>query len=56
MQGHDYVFLFVLQNFNCWYSLEPPQRVCFEQKEEKCQTFCAENSRFLQLRKNLYIT
>ena len=29
--GYSYFFLFLLQNIDCWYSLEPP-RLCFELK------------------------
>ena len=28
MQGYTYFFLFLLQNIDCGYSLEPPRRGC----------------------------
>ena len=49
-------FLFLLQNIDFGYSLEPPcqggsneypQRLCFEQKLEKYQLFSTENKLFL---------
>ena len=39
------IFLFLLKNIDCGYSLEPPQvltsthNLCFEQKDEKYQNF-----------------
>ena len=45
------IFLFLLKNIGCGYSLEPPRRggsneypnLCFEQKYEKYQSFLSEN-------------
>ena len=53
-------FLFLLQNIDCGYSLEPPlltctHNLCFEQKLEKCQKFSAEIFQFLKLKKSLFI-
>ena len=51
-------FLFLLQNIDCGYSLEPPHteavltcthNLCFEQKVEKKQIFSIENFHVLQL-------
>ena len=44
-------FLFLLQNIDCGYSLEPStHNLCFEQKLKKYQNFSAENYQFLQLK------
>ena len=33
------IFLFLLENIDCGYSLEPPRPLCFEQKYDKFQSF-----------------
>ena len=52
-------FLFLLQNKDCGYSLEPPWRgtqdLCFEQKSEKYLKTSNENFQFLTDEKSLYI-
>ena len=57
-------FLFLLQNIDCGYSLEPPRRggsnvypqSMFGAKiKNKYQTFSAENFQFLKLKKSLFI-
>ena len=42
------IFLFLLQNIDCGYSLEPPRL-------EKYEKFSFENFNYLQLLKSLYI-
>ena len=56
-------FLFLLQNIDCGYSLEPPRRggsnvypqSMFLAKLRKISNFSAENFQFLKLKKSLYI-
>ena len=58
------IFLFLLHNIDCRYSLEPPhltkavltctQNLCFEQKREKNITFFSYEN-FLSAMKNCYI-
>ena len=51
LQGYTLLFLFLLKNIDCGYSLEPPRRggsneyhnLCFEQKYEKISEFLSEN-------------
>ena len=57
-------FLFLLQNIDCGYSLEPPRRggsneypqsKFWSKKKEKYHNFSAKNFQFLKLKKSLYI-
>ena len=57
-QGYTLFFLFLLNNIDCGYSLEPPRRggsneypqSMFEQKCEKQQSFLSENFQFLEVK------
>ena len=52
------IFLFLLQNIDCVYSLEPPHRthnLCFEQKFEKYQRFLSEIFQFLKVKFSTYL-
>ena len=57
MQGYNYFFLFLLQNIDCGYSLEPSQRggsnlytqSVLSKKIRKISIFSNENFQFLQL-------
>ena len=57
------IFLFLLKNIDCGYSLEPPRRggsneyhsLCFEQKYEKYQNFLSENFQFLVVKFSIYL-
>ena len=58
-------FLFLLQNIDCGYSLKPPHRggsnvypqsVSCAKIKKKYQNFSIESFKFLQLKKNLFIT
>ena len=57
----EFLFLFLLQNIDCGYSLDRlreavltcTHNLCFEQKY---QNFSAENFQFLKLIKSLFIT
>ena len=49
------MFLFLLQNIDCGYSLEPPHQLCSEQKYEKSQKEITENCHFYIREKLLYI-
>ena len=57
------IFLFLLKNIDCGYSLEPPHRggsdeyhnLCFEQKYEKYQSFLSENFQFLEVKFSIYL-
>ena len=58
-------FLFLLQNIDCGYSLEPPrrggsnvypQKYVLSKNKKKYQKFPTEIFQFLQLKKSLYIT
>ena len=57
------IFLFLLKNIDCGYSLEPPRRggsneyhnLCFEQKYEKYQSFLSENFQFLEVKFSIYL-
>ena len=49
------IFLFLLKNIDCGYSLEPPRvtsthNLCFEQKYEKYQIFLSENFQFFEVK------
>ena len=54
LQGYTLFFLFLLENIDCEYSLEPPRRggvtsthnVCFEQKYENISEFLSKNFHF----------
>ena len=47
MQGYTF-FLFLRQNIDCGYSLEPP-------RQKKYQNFSVENFQFIKLKKSLFI-
>ena len=57
------IFLILLNNIDCGYSLEPPRRgvltsthnLCFEQKYEKYQIFLYENFHFLVVKFSMYL-
>ena len=49
------IFLFLLQNIACRYSLERTHNLCFEQKYEKSQKISTKNCRFYGREKSLYI-
>ena len=57
------IFLFLLKNIDCGYSLEPPRRggsneyhnLCFEQKYEKYQNFLSENFHSLEVNFSVYL-
>ena len=59
------IFLILLKNIDCEYSLEPPRRdeavltsthnLCFEQKYEKYQIFLSENFQFLVVKFSIYL-
>ena len=57
------IFLFLLKNIDCGYSLEPSHRggsneyhnLCFEQKYEKYQSFLSENFQFLEVKFSIYL-
>ena len=54
------IFLFLLKNIDCGYSLEPPRltcthNLCFEQKYEKYHNFLSENNRFLDVKFCIYL-
>ena len=62
--GIHYVFLFLLKNIYCVYSLEPPrqggsneypQSLFFEQKFEKYLRFLSENFQFLEVKFPIYL-
>ena len=49
--GKNYLFLFLLKNIDCGYSLEPPHltsthNLCVEQNYEKYQNFLSEKISF----------
>ena len=56
-------FLFLLENVDCGYSLEPPRRggsneyhiLCFKQKYKKYQSFLSENFQFLEVKFSIYL-
>ena len=58
------IFLILLKNIDCGYSLEPPRQggsneyrthnLCFEQKYEKYQSFLSENFQFLEVKFSIY--
>ena len=57
------IFLFLLKNIDCGYSLEPPRRggskrthnLCLEQKYEKYQNFLSEKFHFLVVKFSVYL-
>ena len=57
------IFLILLDNIDCGYSLEPPRRggsneyhnLCFEQKCETYQSFLSENFQFLEVKFSIYL-
>ena len=58
------IFLILLKNIDCGYSLEPPRRggsneyhnLCFDQKYEKYQCFfLSENFQFLDVKISIYL-
>ena len=62
--GVNLFFLFVLQNIDYGYSLEPPRRggsnvysqsMFFYRKYEKYQKISAENFQFLKFKKSMFI-
>ena len=48
------IFLILLKNIHCWYSLEPP-RLCFEQKNEKILECLSESFQFFGVKCSQYI-
>ena len=64
LQGYTLFFLFLLENIDCGYSLEPPRRggsneypqSIFEQKYiKKYQSFLSENFQFLVVKVSIYL-
>ena len=57
--GVHIIFLFLLKNIDCGYSLEPPltstHNLCFEQKYDKYQNFLSENFHFLVVKFSVYL-
>ena len=57
------IFLIMLKNIDCEYSLEPPRRggsneyhnLCFVQEYEKYQNFLSENVPFLVVKFSMYL-
>ena len=57
------IFLILLENIDCGYSLEPPRRggrneyhnLCSELKYEKYQSFLSENFQFLEVKFSIYL-
>ena len=58
-----YIFLFLLKNIDCGYSLKPPLRggsnkyhnLCFEQKYDKYQNFSSESFHFFVVKFTIYL-
>ena len=64
LQGYTLLFLFLLRNIDCGYSLELPHRgssneytqsMFFEQKYEKISEFLSENFNFLVVKFSVYL-
>ena len=58
MQEYTYFFLFLFQNIDCGYSLEPPRcthNLFFEQKLAKYQNFSTDNFNHYNFKKSLFI-
>ena len=50
------IFLILLKNIDCWYSLEPPRRnLCFEQKYENYPKFYLKIFIFLVAKFSVYL-
>ena len=60
-RGIYYFFLFLLENIDCGYSvlaeavLMRTDRLCFEQKYEKSESFLSENFQFLEMKFSIYL-
>ena len=49
------IFLILLKNIDCEYSLEPPRNLCFEQEYGKYQNFLSVKFLFLVVKFSIYL-